>query len=193
MTDQNNDSQLLENGSILVNEELRGTTGLLNVHTDSNLLHDRILMSDSNITDGRPILIHNNGDSNHNFTERPVLLESCPRGEVRRGDLLLVKNGEYDKSHLVHLGFDSNIDIQLAQRTNLDNAICDNSMENMQAVYTNLQSAPKKRKLSQDVPLVKSEPGACLRAMYRVLHEKLYIFFVHKSMTLGGFQKYNNF
>lgn len=33
--------------------------------------------------------------------------------------------------------------------------ICEQTLE---TVYTNLQSAPKKRKLSQDVPLVKSEP-----------------------------------
>lgn len=31
----------------------------------------------------------------------------------------------------------------------------------MDVIYTNLQSTPKKRKLSQDIPLVKSEPELC--------------------------------
>lgn len=42
--------------------------------------------------------------------------------------------------------------------TTIENQIIDT---NIDVIYTNLQSAPKKRKLSQDVPLVKSEPELC--------------------------------
>ncbi|XP_044739500.1 myelin regulatory factor homolog 2 isoform X2 [Chrysoperla carnea] len=40
----------------------------------------------------------------------------------------------------------------------LSHSQMDANLENMQAVYTNLQNVSKKRKLSQDIPLVKSEP-----------------------------------
>ncbi|KAF5290050.1 hypothetical protein FQA39_LY14831 [Lamprigera yunnana] len=156
VTDQNSDSQLLESEGILQDARI-----LVNeVHSDSNLLHNRILVSDDA---NRQIVIQNNSDSNQNYTDRTVLLEGCPRGEVRRAnDLLLVKNGDYEKSSLVHLGFTSNIDMQIPQRQHVENSICENNLENIQAVYTNLQNAPKKRKLSQDLPLVKSEPEHCL-------------------------------
>ncbi|KAK4878641.1 hypothetical protein RN001_011147 [Aquatica leii] len=161
VTDQGGaDSQLLENDGILqdarilVNEDIRNGSLL----TDTNILHNRILVSDEA---NRQIVIHN-ADSNQNYADRTVLLDNCPRNEVRRSnDLLLVKNGEYDKS-LVHLGFASSIEMQLPQRQHVENGLCENNIENIQAVYTNLQNAPKKRKLSQDVPLVKSEPEHCL-------------------------------
>lgn len=58
---------------------------------------------------------------------------------------------------MVHLSYNHNI--ENLQRTNLENNICEQSLESIPGVYTNLQSASKKRKLSQDSPLVKSEPG----------------------------------
>ncbi|XP_008194461.1 myelin regulatory factor isoform X2 [Tribolium castaneum] len=53
--------------------------------------------------------------------------------------------------NLVHLGYTPAI----------ENNLCEPNLDNIQTVYTNLQSAPKKRKLSQDSPLVKSEPENC--------------------------------
>lgn len=61
----------------------------------------------------------------------------------------MYKNDNYDKN-IVHLGY--------APAAIENNGICEQNIENIQNVYTNL-SAPKKRKLSQDSPLVKSEPG----------------------------------
>lgn len=58
---------------------------------------------------------------------------------------------------MVHLSYNHNIDN--LQRVNIENNMCDQSLESLPGVYTNLQSASKKRKLSQDSPLVKSEPG----------------------------------
>lgn len=177
VTDQNSESQLFDNGTILqdnrilVNDDLRNNANLLtsrilqeNVHPDSNLLQDRILLTDPSISEhNRPIIIHSNSDANQNFNDRSVLLENCTRTENRRNgnDLLLVKNTEFDKNQLLHLGFNSNLEMQLPQRQNLDTVICENSIDGIQTVYTNLQNVPnsKKRKLSQESPCVKSEPG----------------------------------
>lgn len=74
-------------------------------------------------------------------------------------DRSLYKNDEYEKEHnIVHLPFNHNI--ETIQRTNIDaNNLCEQNLDNIQNVYTNLQSASKKRKLSQDSAMVKSEPG----------------------------------
>lgn len=66
------------------------------------------------------------------------------------------KNDSYDKN-IVQLGY-TPATIENLQRNGIENSLCDQSIENIQNVYTNL-SVPKKRKLSQDSPLVKSEPG----------------------------------
>lgn len=91
----------------------------------------------------RQILLAN-GDSSQTFADRA-----------------LYKGDEFDKNHhLVHLGYNPGIDVGIA-RPNIENSLCggEPGLDNIQTVYTNLQSAPKKRKLSQDSPLVKSEPG----------------------------------
>lgn len=164
VTDQSADAQLLDNSGILqdarilVSNDLRNGSNLLNIHSDAGILHNRILVPDE---PNRPIIIQNNADPNQNYTDRTILLENCTRAEVRRttNDLLLVKS---DESQLVHLGFTSNIEMQLPQRQTSESICETGNIDNIQAVYTNLQNASKKRKLSQDLPLVKSEPEHCL-------------------------------
>ncbi|XP_063925121.1 myelin regulatory factor isoform X2 [Zophobas morio] len=119
---EQNGEPLIENGNILQD-------GRIIVNQNDALLPERIIMPEDN----RQILL-GNGDSNQNFTERGIY-----------------KENEFEKNHLVHLGYNSTI----------ENNICEPNLENIQTVYTNLQSAPKKRKLSQDSPLVKSEPEHC--------------------------------
>jgi hypothetical protein len=106
---------------------------------NGNLLQDgRMIVSqpDAGLLQERIIMpednrqiLLSNGDSNQNFTTRTIY--------------------KGDDNHLVHLGYNPAIEGNL----------CEPNLDNMQTVYTNLQSAPKKRKLSQDSPLVKSEPG----------------------------------
>lgn len=174
VTEQNGENRLLDNGNImqeriLVGDELRSGNILNgriiqdNLPSDSNLMQERLLLSDGTISEGeRQVLIQTNHESN------PPYIENCPRTEANlirnnnNGVLLINKPEEFDKQQLLHLGFNPNVEMQIPARQNLDTVICDNNeIENMQAVYTNLQSAPKKRKLSQDVPLVKSEPEHC--------------------------------
>lgn len=150
VSEPSTDSHLLENGTILQdnrlldNENLRtGTNGLLNgrllQENDTNLLNERMIISEGNI------------DSNQqNF------VDNCQRNDnlLRRNtsnDLVLIKSS--GESPLVHLGFNANVDMSQIPQQNCEAP----PMENI--VYTNLQNVSKKRKLSQDVPLVKSEPG----------------------------------
>lgn len=104
---------------------------------NGNILQDGRIMQDAGLLqerimipeDNRGIILTNGGDSNQNFTDRTMY--------------------KGDDNHLVHLGYNPGI----------ENNLCEPNLDNIQTVYTNLQSAPKKRKLSQDSPLVKSEPG----------------------------------
>ncbi|XP_050503840.1 myelin regulatory factor-like protein isoform X2 [Diabrotica virgifera virgifera] len=152
VTDQNSE-QLLENGGILqdngliVSGDIRNGTTILsnraiqeNLQGDQTILQGRIILSESNVTD----------------TNRPILLaspESAPNF-----DRSIYKSDDFDKN-MVHLGYNHNI--ENLPRNNIDNNICEQNLDNIQNVYTNLQAAPKKRKLSQDSPLVKSEPDHC--------------------------------
>ncbi|GJQ75423.1 hypothetical protein Trydic_g23591 [Trypoxylus dichotomus] len=163
VSEPNPESHLLENSSILQDnrlldgEELRNGTNILNgrllQENDSSLLGDRIILQDGNIESNRQLLIGSGSSENsQNF------VENCQRNDnlLRRNtnELLLVKNAnEFDKTQLVHLGYNANVEMPSIPQN------CDPPMENIQAVYANLQ--PKKRKLSQDVPLVKSEPEHC--------------------------------
>lgn len=160
VTEQNNDNQLLENGNLL-QDRLLDSQNLLNgrLITENLQNEQNLILTDNNIQENnRQILIQSPNDSS-----QQGYVENCPRTDpnlIRRNpnDILLVKNGDYDKSQLVHLGFNPNIEMQIP-RTNIETNICNpTNIENI-AVYTNLQNAPKKRKLSQDIPLVKSEPG----------------------------------
>lgn len=65
----------------------------------------------------------------------------------------IYKNDSYEKN-IVHVGYTPK-NIENLPRNGIENNICE---QNMESVYTNL-SVPKKRKLSQDSSLVKSEPG----------------------------------
>lgn len=159
VAEQNSDNQLLEN-STLLQERLLDTQNLLNgrLITENLQNEPNLILNDSNIQENnRQILIQTANDSSQGY------VENCTRTDpalIRRNpnDILLVKNGEYEKSQLVHLGFNSGMDVQIP-RTNLEGNICETPNIESMTVYTNLQSAPKKRKLSQDIPLVKSEPG----------------------------------
>lgn len=134
---------MLENTQILMNEEIRNPMMGPFQQGDSGMIQERALLPENE--GNRHILIQTAQDSNQGYTERPILNEN---NLVR-----LVKNtGEYDKTQLVHMGLGAGVD--------MPNGICEQGgLENVPAVYTNLQNAPKKRKLSQEMPLVKSEPG----------------------------------
>ncbi|XP_044261502.1 myelin regulatory factor isoform X3 [Tribolium madens] len=100
---------------------------------NGNILQDGRIMQDAGlmIPEDNRQILLTNGDSNQNFTDRGMY--------------------KGDENHLVHLGYSPAI----------ENNLCEPNLDNIQTVYTNLQSAPKKRKLSQDSPLVKSEPEHC--------------------------------
>lgn len=86
---------------------------------------------------------------------RPILLATTDTGQ-NFDSRNVYKNDNFDKN-IVHLGY-TPATIENLQRNGIENNLCDQNIENIQNVYTNL-SVPKKRKLSQDSPLVKSEPG----------------------------------
>lgn len=143
VTDQNSEQNLLENGGILINDDLRSSQTLINnriipesITSDGGTL----ILPETEANRQQQILVQPASDANQNYAERSDTAL-----------LRLMKNGEYEKSQLVHLGFGSNVEMA--------SNICEPNLENMQNVYTNLQNAPKKRKISQETPLVKSEPG----------------------------------
>ncbi|CAG9814774.1 unnamed protein product [Phaedon cochleariae] len=107
---------------------------------DAGVLQPRIIISESGVADN----------------SRPILLAPSEPGQTFDGSIF--KSDEYDKN-MVHLGYNHAIDG--LPRSNVEGDLCEQSLDNIQSVYTNLQSAPKKRKLSQDSPLVKSEPEHC--------------------------------
>lgn len=92
---------------------------------------------------------------------RPILLTSETGQNFDNRSIY--KNENYDKN-IVHLGY-TPTNLENLQRNGIDNNICEQNIENIQNVYTNL-SVPKKRKLSQDSPLVKSEPGMNFNNLY---------------------------
>lgn len=89
------------------------------------------------VTDNSRTILLSTSDSSQTFDSRNIY-----------------KSEDYEKS-IVHLGYNN---IENIQRNNIEDNICEQNLENIQTVYTNLSTA-KKRKLSQDQPLVKSEPG----------------------------------
>ncbi|KAJ8949188.1 hypothetical protein NQ318_021681 [Aromia moschata] len=153
VTDQGSEPQLLDNGNILqdsrllVGGDIRNST-ILNSRiiqenlqsADGSILQDRMILAEANVTDNT----------------RPILLSSTE--SPQNFDRNIYKNEDYDKS-MVHLSY--NHGIENLPRSSIDNNMCEQNLDTMQNVYTNLQNAPKKRKLSQDSPLVKSEPEHC--------------------------------
>ncbi|XP_018568182.1 myelin regulatory factor isoform X2 [Anoplophora glabripennis] len=146
VTDQSSDQQILDNGNILQDNRLlvggNGTTILSNriIQDDPGILQDRMILPENNVADN---------------TRQIILPATEPAQNFDRG---IYKNEDYEKN-MVHLGYNHNI--ENLQRANMENNICEQSLESIPGVYTNLQSASKKRKLSQDSPLVKSEPENC--------------------------------
>lgn len=180
VTEQSNDNQLLDNGNIL-QDRLLDSQNILNgrlitENLQSHQQEQNLILDGNNIQQTQQQTADNNRQqqqqqqiliqtqSSTNDGNQQNYVDQRDPNLIRRNpnDILLVKNnGDYDKTQLVHLGFNPNIDTMQIQRTSLDNNnICNaNNLDNI-AVYTNLQNAnPKKRKLSQDIPLVKSEPG----------------------------------
>lgn len=94
----------------------------------------------------RHILIQANADPAGGYGgDRPILLDNLPPPQSQP-----VKN---DPSHLVHLEFD--MPMAQPRSVGLDGS---GALEN--AVYADLQTVSKKRKLSShESPMVKSEPG----------------------------------
>lgn len=133
---EQNADQLIENGNILQDGRI-----IVSQSDTTTLLPDRIILpGETGIADNRQILLANS-EPTQNFAERSVY-----------------KGDEFDKNHLVHLGYNTGLDATIA-RTNIEGGLCDNGLDGIATVYTNLQNVSKKRKLSQDSPLVKSEPG----------------------------------
>ena len=150
VAEQGADAHLLENGSLL----------------DARMIQDGdggLLLPDGNISEaGRQMLMSDAAAAQNYLSQRPDTADILRRNQ---NELLLLKNGDYDKSQLVHMGYGHGhgMEMPVVQRSGAmeggAGALCEPAMDNMQAVYTNLQSVSKKRKLSQDQPLVKSEPG----------------------------------
>lgn len=170
VSNQNNENPLLENSNLLVTDDLRSSRMLSeSLSGDSNLISDKYLLPDGTLSENRHVLIQTT-DSNGGY------LENCPRNSLlsTANDIMLVgKNEEYEKAQMLHMGFNGNVEMPLGT-TRQDVSLCEN-VENIQTVYTNLQNVPsKKRKHSQDVPLVKSEPGIML-----IIHSYLIIIYLY--------------
>ncbi|XP_030749081.1 myelin regulatory factor isoform X2 [Sitophilus oryzae] len=153
VTDQNSEG-LIDSNGIIQDNRLLVTQDVRN----ANLLGNRIL-TDGISSDHEIILSDNVQDPNRQILLPTVQTE--PNSNYSRSLYEPQKDFVEDK-HIVHLGFTSGIE-SLPRSSNLDSAInnVENNIENIPSVYTNLQNVPKKRKLSQDSALVKSEPEHC--------------------------------
>ncbi|CAH0548897.1 unnamed protein product [Brassicogethes aeneus] len=126
---------LLEGGGML------GDVGAAHLQDAQALMADgRIILTEAALDENNRQILLASQDANQNF-ER-------------------YKTEDYDKTSIVHLAYQQHQQQQqlepLPARTNLEDP---SSIESIHAtVYTNLQTARKKRKLSQESPLVKSEP-----------------------------------
>ncbi|XP_019878240.1 myelin regulatory factor-like protein isoform X3 [Aethina tumida] len=87
---------------------------------------------------------------------RQMLLTTPDNGQ--NYDRSLFKNESYEKNNLVHVSYSHSM--EQMPRNGMEDNLCEQNLDNIQ-VYTNLQSVQKKRKLSLDSPLVKSEPEQC--------------------------------
>ncbi|CAG9861760.1 unnamed protein product [Phyllotreta striolata] len=141
VADQTGAEQLLDDGGMMQDGAGGGGGGGGGLATilNSRSIPDSIIISEANVTDNN----------------RQLLLSSS---EPAAYDRSMYKNDDYEKN-IVHLGYNPNI--ENIPRNGLDNNLCEQTIDNMPAVYTNLQTSTKKRKLSQDSLLVKSEPDHC--------------------------------
>ncbi|XP_044763385.1 myelin regulatory factor [Coccinella septempunctata] len=148
VTEQNGEQQILDNGTLLqdttmlVNNDMR-TGDLLsgrmmpeNLPTEQNMLENRLMIPSEG--DNRNLLL--SGDhhqqTGQNFEER----------------IYTKVQQEFDKNYVICEC--NTLELNLPR-----NGMCEQNVDNMKAVYTNLQNAPKKRKLSQEVVSPKIEPG----------------------------------
>lgn len=125
-------------GDLLSNRLMSESLG-----NEQNLLENRLIIpSDSNLTDSRNLILSGDQQTGQNFEERIY-------NKVQQ---------EFDKNYVICECNTLDMNIPRA-------GICEQNVENMKAVYTNLQNAPKKRKLSQDIVSPKIEPGEWFRSV----------------------------
>ncbi|VEN58112.1 unnamed protein product, partial [Callosobruchus maculatus] len=130
--------------------------------TDGLILGSHIVVADhqsDQITNAEHLL----GTGANLTSDRIILTTAASDGTVTVSDnnrpILMSTDSPQSFDRNIHLNYNHNI--ESIQRNNIDNSLCDSNLDNIQNVYTNLQSIPKKRKLSQDSMLVKSEPDHC--------------------------------
>ncbi|XP_076254672.1 uncharacterized protein LOC143192835 isoform X3 [Rhynchophorus ferrugineus] len=152
VTDQNNEG-LIDNNAILQDSRLLVTQ---NVRNGNNILGTRII-GDGISNDHNIILSESVQDAN-----RQILLPNVQTETNSNYNRSLYEQEDFgEDKHIVHLGYSSGME-NVPRTGNLDNTInLEGNIENIPTVYTNLQNASKKRKLSQDSALVKSEPEHC--------------------------------
>ncbi|KAL1501325.1 hypothetical protein ABEB36_006667 [Hypothenemus hampei] len=144
VTDQNSDG-LVDSNGILQDTRLLG-------QDVRNSLNGRILQE--GVPEHTIILAENNSDNT-----RQILLPNVQPEPSSSFNRPLYEQKDFsDEKHMVHLTFTPNVEnLPRPTMENLEN----NNLENIPNVYTNLRSVGKKRKLSQDNALVKSEPDHC--------------------------------
>ncbi|KAJ8939737.1 hypothetical protein NQ314_011023 [Rhamnusium bicolor] len=111
------------------------------VVTDQNSEHQ--LLDNGNILQDNRLLV--GGDIRNNT--RPILLPTTE--SAQNFDRGIYKNEDYEKN-MVHLSYNHNIDS--LQRGSIENNLCEQNLDNIQGVYTNLQSAPKKEEIITRFP-----------------------------------------
>ncbi|XP_045467204.1 myelin regulatory factor-like protein [Harmonia axyridis] len=149
VTEQNGDQQIIENGNLLqdttmlVNNDMRSGDLLSNrlmpenMANEQNIMENRLIIpSDGNLGDNRSIILTGEQQNAQHFEERIY-------NKVQQ---------DFDKNYVICEC--NTLDLNLPR-----NGMCEQNVEGMKTVYTNLQNAPKKRKLSQDVVSPKVEPG----------------------------------
>ncbi|XP_060532862.1 myelin regulatory factor [Cylas formicarius] len=147
VADQNGDqlmdgANILQDGRLLVAQDMRNGGSLLPTRIISEDLHNDsgIVLADGVQDSTRSLLLATTESTTPNFS----------------------RNGykeDFDKGQLVHLGYGTTIENM--PRAEMEGGLCEQNLDGMPGVYTNLQSVSKKRKLSQDSLLVKSEPENC--------------------------------
>ncbi|ERL90242.1 myelin regulatory factor-like protein isoform X2 [Dendroctonus ponderosae] len=143
IADQNNE-RLVDNNDILQDSQLLGSHDLRDCN---NILSNRLLQD--GLSGNHGILLADHEPENN----RQLLISNASEtGPIYNPSMYEQKEFMEDK-HMVHLTFTPNIDN--ISRPNPESAM---DIENIPNVYTTLQGPCKKRKLSQESPMVKREP-----------------------------------
>ncbi|CAG9770761.1 unnamed protein product [Ceutorhynchus assimilis] len=150
VTDQNSDGLVDNNGLLQDNRLLVGQ----DVRNSNNILSSRIIPESLS---GHGIILAENVPDNN----RQIILPNVQSEQQPAFDHSLYESKDFEEEkHMVHLTFTPGMENM--SRSNLESGIAlENNLENIPTVYTNLQSASKKRKLSQESTMVKSEPDHC--------------------------------